>query len=112
MDWLWALIFVGIALFSTYAKARNAGFIAEEAEEEPSQKPNPSVKQKKKKKEKEYFTYETSNEPLVKQAKEDSMNVVNNEPTGTEENQSVNFDLRQAVIYNTILQNDYISDLK
>ena len=109
MDWLWAIIFVGIALFSTYAKARNASPIAEE-DEEPSQKPSHSVKQKKK--EKEYFTYETSQEPLVKQSKENSRKVVDNEQPCTEENQPINFDLRQAVIYNTILQNEYISDLK
>ena len=50
MDWLWAIIFVGIALFSTYAKARNANSVAEEPEES-SQKPSHSVKKKKKKQE-------------------------------------------------------------
>lgn len=109
MDWLWAIIFVGIALFSTYAKARNANSVAEEPEES-SQKPSHSVKKKKKKQ--EYFTYESADAIKEDAPKTKASSFVEEESALNEENMVSNFDLRQAIIYNTILQNDYISDLK
>lgn len=109
MDWLWAIIFVGIALFSTYAKARNANPVVEESEES-SQKPSHSVKKKKKKQ--EYFTYESEAACKEEAPKTKSSSFVEEAPALNEEDIVSNFDLRQAIIYNTILQNEYISDLK
>ncbi len=58
-----------------------------------------------------YFTYETMNDepvqPQYKEVKPDVEEIVKEVvPNDTE----INFDLRQAVIYQTILQNNYIGE--
>lgn len=63
----------------------------------------------------DYFSYETVNTPVVDLETEDTPSVAaailtpQDEPVREED--SINFNLRQAIIYQTILHNNYITEI-
>lgn len=61
----------------------------------------------------DYFTYETMNSEMDMKTKASRpIQSFSTEDDSLEMVDKTQFDLRQAVIYQTILQNDYIADLK
>ena len=106
---LTVLFFVALVTFGGFSKVRKA---IKEMDSLPQSSDVSSKKPREKKEQSDYFTYETldTNTPNTFQQSIKQNPIFKEEVSVAEE--SVPFDLRQAVIYQTILQNDYIADLK
>lgn len=107
------LLIGGMVLFGSYSKIRKAfGEIASLPEVDPVGKPKVSMSSI----EPEYFTYETVQDlDSSAELKRTTPNVVKKnvvEERESSEMSAVDFDLRQAVIYQTILQNPYCSETR